>query len=272
MDLITIFTAPQNIIALVTLTFLEIVLGIDNVIFISILADKLPEDQRVKARNLGLTLAMLIRILLLFSLSWLVGLTASLGHIGEFEITGRGLILMLGGLFLIYKSTTEIHEKLEGHEGHKSAQVAASFSSVLIQILLLDIVFSLDSVLTAVGMADEIAVMVVAVVLAVGVMLLAASSISSFVSRHPTVKMLALSFLLMIGLTLIAEGLEFHIPKGYVYFAMGFSIFVEILNLRMKTDKRGPVHLRQPFTDEAADDRMLFESDPPISDGSAGQP
>ena len=261
MDLVAIFTTPENLIALLTLTFLEIVLGIDNVIFISILADKLPDQQRGKARTLGLSLAMLTRILLLFSLSWLVGLTAPLAHVGDFEITGRGLILMLGGLFLLYKSTTEIHEKLEGHEGHKSAKVGTTFSSVIFQILLLDVVFSLDSVLTAVGMADEIAVMVVAVVLAVLVMLWAAAPISDFVNRHPTVKMLALSFLLMIGVTLIAEGLEFHIPKGYVYFAMGFSILVEFLNLRSRSGKKEPVHLRQPFTGEAPDDTMLFENE-----------
>ncbi len=256
MDLVAIFTDPENLIALVTLTILEIVLGIDNVIFISILAGKLPVNQQQRARTVGLALAMIARIVLLFSISWLARLTTPLAHIFNVEITGRGLILMLGGMFLLYKSTTEIHDKLEGHRGHKSAQVVGSFSSVIVQILLLDLVFSLDSVLTAIGMANEIAVMVTAVVLAVAVMLFAAGPISDFVNRHPTVKMLALSFLLLIGVTLIAEGFEFHIPKGYVYFAMGFSIFVEMLNLRLRRRPRAPVQLRQPFVDEQ--ERMLF--------------
>jgi predicted tellurium resistance membrane protein TerC len=228
-------TSAEGWIALVTLTVLEIVLGIDNIVFISILAGKLPADQRDRARKMGLSLAMFIRILLLLSITWVMGLTmplvAPFGH----EISGRDLILLVGGLFLIAKSTHEIHEKLEGgEEGHGPTRRAARFSSVLIQILLLDIVFSLDSVITAVGMANDVAVMIAAVVIAVGVMLVSAAAISTFVERHPTVKMLALSFLLLIGMSLIGEGFGQHIPKGYIYFAMGFSVFVEMINLRVR--------------------------------------
>jgi predicted tellurium resistance membrane protein TerC len=239
-------TDPQSWIALLTLTSLEIVLGIDNVIFISILAGKLPADQQNKARQVGLSLAMLIRILLLFSLSWVIGLTEPLFTIWIQEISGRDLILLGGGLFLLAKATYEIHEKLEGEEGHASAKVAASFTSVIIQILLLDIVFSLDSVITAVGMVDELPIMIAAVVIAVGIMLLSAGQVSAFVERHPTVKMLALSFLLLIGFSLVVEGLHQHIPKGYIYFAMGFSVFVEALNLRLR-GKTKPVELRHPY-------------------------
>ena len=242
---------PQIWIALVTLTSLEIVLGIDNIIFISILAGKLPEQQQAKARRVGLSLAMLIRIGLLFSLAWIIRLTTPLFHIFEHGVSGRDLILISGGLFLLGKSTYEIHEKLEGEEGHASAQIRATFTSVIIQILLLDIVFSLDSVITAVGMVQQLAVMVAAVVIAVGVMLLAADSVSSFVDRHPTIKMLALSFLLLIGFSLVAEGTHFHIPKGYIYFAMGFSVLVEFLNLRLRY-KAEPVKLRQPYAEAAA--------------------
>jgi len=238
-------SSPESWIALLTLTVLEIVLGIDNIIFISILAGKLPEEQRNKARKVGLGLAMFIRIGLLASLAWIARLTTPLFTVLSQEISGRDLILLLGGVFLLGKSTHEIHDKLEGAEGHASAKVAASFASVIVQILLLDIVFSLDSVITAVGMADELAIMIAAVVLAVGVMLVAASPVSEFVDRHPTVKMLALSFLLLIGMSLIAEGLDQHIPKGYIYFAMGFSVFVEMLNLRAK---RSPVHLHSRYT------------------------
>ncbi|MCB0167554.1 MAG: TerC family protein [Anaerolineae bacterium] len=243
-------TNPEIWIALLTLTSLEIVLGIDNVIFISILAGKLPVDQQARARTVGLSLAMFVRIGLLFSLSWIIGLTEPLFEIFGFEITGRSVILLAGGLFLIGKSTFEIHDKLEGEEGHDSAKVNATFTSVIIQILLLDIVFSLDSVITAVGMVDDLPVMIAAVVIAVGVMLVAAGTVSQFVEAHPTVKMLALSFLLLIGFSLVAEGLEFHIPKGYIYFAMGFSVFVEILNLQLR-GKAKPVALRKRYAEGA---------------------
>ena len=246
---------PDAWIALATLTLLEIVLGIDNIVFISILSDKVRADQRAKARQLGLAIAMLSRILLLFSIVWVMRLTeplfAALGH----ELSGRDLILLVGGLFLLYKSTVEIHEKLEGEEHrHDPDAGRATLGSVILQIAILDIVFSLDSVITAVGMANDVAVMVIAVILAVGFMMAAAGSVARFVSRHPTVKMLALSFLLLIGMSLVAEGLDQHISKGYIYFAMGFSIFVEALNLRM-AKKRGagsPVHLHSvPYEHEA---------------------
>ncbi|MEW5961686.1 MAG: TerC family protein, partial [Chloroflexota bacterium] len=233
-------TDPQIWIALVTLTSLEIVLGIDNIIFISILAGKLPASQQAKARQVGLSLAMLVRIGLLASLAWVIRLTTPLFTVLHHPISGRDLILLIGGLFLLGKSTYEIHEKLEGQEGHAEAKVRVSFTGIIIQILLLDIVFSLDSVITAVGMVQQLPVMVAAVVIAVGVMLVAAGSVSSFVEQHPTVKMLALSFLLLIGFSLVAEGLEFHIPKGYIYFAMGFSVFVEMLNLRLRRKPEEP--------------------------------
>jgi predicted tellurium resistance membrane protein TerC len=240
---------PQIWIALLTLTALEIVLGIDNVVFISILAGKLPKHQQDKARRVGLGLAMILRIALLFSIAWIIRLTEPLFTVLGEEISGRDIILLVGGLFLIAKSTHEIHQKLEGDEGHVSERVAASFTGVIVQILLLDIVFSLDSVITAVGMVppEQIGVMIAAVVIAVGFMLLFSGPISRFVDRHPTVKMLALSFLLMIGLSLIAEGLDVHIPKGYIYFAMGFSVFVEGLNLRMSKAKKPPVQLHEPY-------------------------
>lgn len=238
-------TNPQVWAALVTLTVLEIVLGVDNIIFISILAGKLPPDQQPRARRLGLSLAMLTRIALLLSLSAILRLTTPLFEVFGNEISGRDVILVAGGLFLLVKSTREIHDKLEGVGGHSSARVRASFTSVIIQIGLLDIVFSFDSVITAVGMANEIGVMIAAIVIAVGVMMVAAGPISRFVEVHPTIKMLALSFLLLIGMTLIAEGFDVHIPKGYVYFAMAFSVFVEVLNLRARTAEP-PVKLRQP--------------------------
>ena len=238
-------TNPQVWAALVTLTVLEIVLGVDNIIFISILAGKLPPDQQPRARRLGLTLAMLTRIALLLSLSAILRLTTPLFEVFGNDISGRDVILVAGGLFLLVKSTREIHDKLEGVGGHSSARVRASFTSVIIQIGLLDIVFSFDSVITAVGMANEIGVMIAAIVIAVGVMMVAAGPISRFVEVHPTIKMLALSFLLLIGMTLIAEGFDVHIPKGYVYFAMAFSVFVEVLNLRARTAEP-PVKLRQP--------------------------
>ena len=240
-------TNPESWIALLTLTVLEIVLGIDNVIFISILAGKLPHDRQGKARRLGLFLAMFIRIGLLASLAWIVGLTRPLLTVFGQGISGRDLILLVGGLFLIAKATHEIHERLEGEEGEASARAAASFAGVIVQILLLDIVFSLDSVITAVGMANHLAIMIAAVVIAVGVMMAAAGAIGEFVARHPTIKMLALSFLLLIGMSLVAEGFGQHISKGYIYFAMGFSVFVEMLNLRMRKKAGAPVHLREPY-------------------------
>ena len=243
--------SPEILIALATLTFLEIVLGVDNIIFISILSGKLPPAQQPAARRLGLLLAMGTRILLLFSLAWIVRLTAPLFSLWTHEISGRDLILIAGGLFLLFKSTHEIHGRLEGDEGEAGTRVASSFASVLVQIALLDIVFSLDSVITAVGMVDQVSVMVVAVIISVLIMMVAAEPISAFVHRHPTVKMLALSFLLLIGLSLLLEGFDHHIPKGYVYFAMGFSVFVEMINLRMRR-KAPPVQLRDAYVAETA--------------------
>jgi predicted tellurium resistance membrane protein TerC len=241
---------PQAWVALLTLTALEIVLGIDNVVFISILAGKLPRAEQAKARRLGLAMAMLMRIALLFSLSWIIRLTAPLFTVIGQEISGRDLVLIFGGLFLLAKSTHEIHGKLEGEEGEASARVGPSLRSVLVQIVLLDIVFSLDSVITAVGMADDLAVMVTAVVIAVGFMMFFAGAISAFVEEHPTIKMLALSFLLLIGVMLIVEGFDRHIPKGYVYFAMAFSLGVELLNLKMRKRRAEAVHLRHAYSAE----------------------
>ena len=241
---------PQAWIGFTTLTVLEIVLGIDNIIFISILASKLPRDQHGKARYIGLGLAMIMRIALLFSLSWIVRLTAPLVAVLGQEISGRDLVLLIGGLFLIGKATREIHERLEGEEGEASAKLVPSLRSVLIQIMLLDIVFSLDSVITAVGMVDELGVMIAAVVTAVAFMMLFARPVSEFVERHPTIKMLALSFLILIGVSLVAESFDQHIPKGYIYFAMAFSVMVEMLNLRTRTKKAEPVHLRHVYTEE----------------------
>ncbi|MGH2619134.1 MAG: TerC family protein [Anaerolineales bacterium] len=238
---------PETWVALLTLTALEIVLGIDNIVFISILAGKLPVRDQARARQTGLLVAMGTRIALLFSLSWLIGLTAPLFVAFGKEISGRSIILMAGGLFLLAKSTLEIHDKLEGKTGSSSARVGASFRGVVIQIMLLDIVFSLDSVLTALGMAEQLAVMVVAVVIAVLIMLAASGPISRFVDERPTVKILALSFLLLIGVSLIAEGLDFQIPKGYIYFAMAFSVFVETLNLRLRAREAQPIKLRQAY-------------------------
>ena len=241
---------PQTWIALGTLTFLEIVLGVDTIIFISILSGKLPPHQQPQARRVGLLGAMLTRIALLFSLAWIIKLTAPWFTIVGQEISGRDLILILGGLFLIGKSTYEIHDKLEGEEGHASRKVAASFLSVITQIMLLDIVFSLDSVITAVGMVDELWVMIAAVIIAVAIMMISAEPISAFVHKHPTVKMLALSFLLLIGMSLMLEGFEHHIPKGYIYFAMGFSVFVEMINLRLRRVTAPPVELHERYADE----------------------
>lgn len=236
--------------ALLTLAALEIVLGVDNIVFISILSDRLPPEQRGRARTVGLLLAMFMRIGLLFSIGFIFGLTQELFRVAGRPFTGRDLILIGGGLFLLYKSTTEIHHKLEGEEHEREAGGATvSFSSVIIQIVLLDIVFSLDSVITAIGLTENITIAVIAVVIAVGVMLVAAKPLSDFVNQHPTVKILALSFLLLIGMTLVAEGLGQHIPKGYVYFAMAFSVFVEIINLRVRA-KAEPVRLHQPLINQ----------------------
>ncbi len=240
------FLTADGLAALVTLTVLEVVLGIDNVIFISILAGKLPAADQERARRVGLIGAMVMRILLLMSIAWIVRLTAPLFTVFEHAFSGRDLILALGGLFLIYKATHEIHDRLEGEEGEVSARVAPTFAAVIGQIMLLDIVFSLDSVITAVGMADDLAIMVAAVVIAVAIMMFSAGTVSGFVERHPTVKVLALSFLLLIGCSLIADGFGMHIPKGYIYFAMGFSVFVEAINLRSKK-KAKPVKLHEPY-------------------------
>ena len=227
-------TDPEIWIALLTLTALEVVLGIDNIIFISILAGKLPRDQQARARTLGLGAAMLSRILLLFSLAWVMRLTRPLVSIFDQQVSGRDIILIVGGLFLLAKSTHEIHLKVEGKDEEVKAGAVTSFAGVIAQIFVLDVVFSLDSVITAIGMADEVAVMVAAVIIAVLFMMAFAGMVGDFVHRHPTVKMLALSFLLMIGLSLVAEGFDQHIPKGYIYFAMAFSVFVEMLNLRIR--------------------------------------
>ncbi len=242
---------PTTWIAFLTLVALELVLGVDNVIFISILASKLPQEQQQRARTTGILMAVITRILLLFSLSWIIGLTEPLFSVLNFEISGRDLVLIAGGLFLLWKSVHEIHQKLEGEEGHTSAQVRAAFWNVIFQIMLLDIVFSLDSVITAVGMVDHIEIMVVAVIISALVMVFTARPLANFVERHPTVKMLALSFLLLIGFTLIVEGLHQHIPKGYIYFAMGFSVLVELLNLRIR-GKGTPVSLHEPYREAVA--------------------
>ncbi len=245
-------TDPQIWISLLTLTALEIVLGIDNNIFIAILAGKLPAEQQAKARKLGLMLALITRILLLLSLTWIMGLTKPLFTLPLLQVgvSGRDLVLLIGGLFLIWKSVREVHEKLEEEDGHATTDRSrASFAGVIVQILLLDIVFSLDSVITAVGMADNIWVMIAAVIIALGVMLVFATKISDFVNQHPTLKMLALSFLILIGVTLLGEGLHFHIPKGYIYFSMAFAFGVEMLNLKLrsKQKKQKPVELHQPY-------------------------
>jgi len=239
-------SSAEGWIALLTLTVLEVVLGIDNIVFISILSGKLRPDQRERARRLGLSLAMIIRVLLLLSISWVMGLTAPLFALLGHRVSGRDLILLIGGLFLIAKSTHEIHGNLEGTDGHGPGQVVASFNSTIIQILLLDIVFSLDSVITAVGMVNEVSIMIIAVIVAVAVMMTAAGAISTFVQKHPTVKMLALSFLLLIGVSLMADGFGQHIEKGYIYFAMGFSVFVEMINLRIRA-KSAPVRLHAKY-------------------------
>ena len=238
----------ELIIALVTLTVLEVILGVDNVIFISILSGKLPKSQQKRARRIGLMGAMLMRIALLFSITWIARLTEPLFTVSRYSLSGRDLILLLGGLFLIAKATYELHERLEGEAGHKSGRVAASFAAVITQVMLLDIVFSLDSVITAIGMANDLRVMVTSVILAVLLMLVAAEPISEFVEEHPTIKVLALSFLLLIGMSLVADGLGQHISKGYIYFAMGFSVFVEMINIRVRR-KSAPVKLHEPYTE-----------------------
>ena len=254
---------PQLWIAFATLTVLELVLGIDNVIFISILSGKLPEEQRARARYIGLGLALGIRILLLLSLSWIIGLKEPLFSVLEHPFSGKDLVLLIGGLFLIGKSTHEIHGSLEGEEGQGSKRAYSGFVSVIIQIVLLDIVFSLDSVITAVGMISTtygqagIYIMVSAVIISIVAMMLFAGPIGAFVQRHPTIKMLALSFLLLIGVMLVAEGLGQHIPKGYIYFAMAFSVIVEILNMRLRK-KAVPVHLHNPYSDE--DEKAVIQS------------
>jgi len=238
-------------IGLISLTALEIILGIDNVVFISLLAGKLPEGQQSRARRMGLFLALLTRIVLIFSLTWVIGLTTPIINIIGKNLSGRDLILIGGGLFLLAKSTLEIHNNLEGNDGHANKRVSPSFASVIIQILLLDVIFSLDSVITAIGMVEQIGVMIAAVSIAMVLMLISAESISSFVSRHPTIKILALSFLLLIGMSLTMEGFHLPIHKGYIYFAMGFSIFVEMVNLRIRARKLvNPVQLRRHYTEE----------------------
>jgi len=247
--LLAILSDPQLWIAFFTLTALELVLGIDNIIFISILVDKLPPAEREKARRIGLFFAMFMRVGLLLTLSWLVGLTAPLFTITGTDISGRDLILILGGLFLVWKSTREIHQLTEGEEGHASGKVKASFTAIILQVIVIDMVFSLDSIITAVGMVDEVAVMIAAVVVSVGLMMLFARGIGNFVSSHPSIKMLALSFLLVVGVMLIAEGFDHKVPKGYIYFAMAFSVAVEMLNIRMRKKKGAvvPVDLHEPY-------------------------
>lgn len=241
MDL-SVLAQPESLVTLFTLALLEIVLGLDNVIFIAILAGRLPQEQQAKARQVGLILALGTRVLLLLSLSWIMGLVEPLFAIAGKEFSGRDVILLAGGLFLLAKSTIEMHHSLEGHAETQKSSAAQSFLGVVTQIAILDIVFSLDSVITAVGLADELVIMIIAIVLAVGVMLLFANSLSAFIEKHPTVKMLALSFLLLIGMSLVAEGLHFHIDKAYVYFAMAFSVFVELLNIRLRAGKPVKLH------------------------------
>jgi len=245
--IVALLTDPQVWIAFFTLTALELVLGIDNIIFISILVDRLGPDQREKARRIGLFLAMFMRVGLLMMLSWIVGLTAPLFVVIGTQISGRDLILVLGGVFLVWKSTMEIHQLTEGEEGHASNKARAGFGSVIVQIILIDMVFSLDSIITAVGLVDQLSVMVAAVIASVGLMMLFARAIGDFVSAHPSIKMLALSFLLLVGVMLIAEGFDHKVPKGYIYFAMAFSVAVEMLNIRMRKKKVTPVKLHTPY-------------------------
>src|SRR5688572_31553208 len=247
--LLALLSDPAVWMAFLTLTALELVLGIDNIIFISILVDKLPPAQRETARRIGLFLAMFMRVGLLLVLSWIVGLTAPLFTLPVLDeaISGRDLILILGGLFLVWKSTKEVHQLTEGEEGHASAKVKASFTAIIVQIIIIDMVFSLDSIITAVGLVDELAVMIAAVIVSVGLMMLFARAIGDFVSAHPSIKMLALSFLLLVGVMLVAEGFDHKVPKGYIYFAMAFSVAVEMLNIRMRKKKSAPVNLHEPY-------------------------
>ena len=240
--------SPEAWMAFATLFALELVLGIDNIVFISILCGKLPQEQRNKARIIGLTLAVVTRIILLMSLAWIMSLTEPLFAVLGQEVSGRDLILLIGGLFLIGKSTFEIHHKLEGEDGEQDKRITTSFGKVIFQILMLDIVFSLDSVITAVGMVDEKAIMVAAILASTAIMIISAKAISDFVDRHPTIKMLALSFLILIGVTLVADGLGHHIPKGYIYFSMAFSIVVELLNLKLRSNQSKNVKLKEPFS------------------------
>lgn len=248
MELLALLSDPQLWIAFFTLTMLELVLGIDNIIFISILVDRLPPATREKARRIGLFLAMFMRIALLLALSWMVGLTAPMFSVLGQGVSGRDVILIGGGLFLLWKSTHEIHQLLEGEEGETSSAVQATFSAIILQIIVIDIVFSLDSIITAVGMVDNVAVMIAAVIASVGLMMVFAAGIGRFVSDHPTIKMLALSFLMVVGVALVAEGFGHKVPKGYIYFAMAFSVAVEMLNIRMRKKRTPPVHLREAYS------------------------
>jgi predicted tellurium resistance membrane protein TerC len=252
--MIEILLNPEIWVAFLTLTALELVLGIDNIIFISIIVDKLPPEKREFTRKIGLFLAMFMRIGLLLVLSWIVGLTAPVISPFDIDISGRDLILISGGLFLIWKSTSEVHQLLEGEEGEESRKVASTFAGVILQIIIIDLVFSLDSIITAVGMVSEVGVMIAAVVASVGLMMLFASAIGRFVSDHPTIKMLALSFLVVVGVVLIADGFGHHVPKGYIYFAMAFSVAVEMLNIKMRKPPVKPVDLREPYAREGLSD------------------
>lgn len=253
MEMLSLLSDPEAWIAFFTLTALELVLGIDNIVFISILVDKLPPQSREKARKTGLFFAMFMRIALLLLLAWIVGATELLFSVLGQPVSPRDIILIAGGLFLLWKSTQEIHQLLEGEEGEAAKSVKATFTAIILQIIVIDLVFSLDSIITAVGMANDVSVMIAAVVASVGLMMLFAKSIGTFVSDHPTIKMLALSFLLLVGMTLVADGLGHHVPKAYIYFAMAFSLGVEVLNLRLRKKQSKPVHLHDPYGQKMPD-------------------